>query len=198
MSAARRLGLTVAALVLAAVALWASSRLVWLRGAFHSPLRGGFTLTATGAQVRPEQAGLALLALAGVAGLVAVRGRPRRLVALPLALAGLWALWLGAGWFLGAAPASVGDVAVPSGAVPDGPPSRTAAPLLALAGGALLLAAAATMLRWAERMPGLGSRYAAPATARRAPDRDADWWHALDEGEDPTARGRTGDPGPPT
>jgi uncharacterized membrane protein (TIGR02234 family) len=202
MSPARRLTGTVVALGLASVALWSSSRLVWLRADFHSPLRGQLTLTTTGAQLKPELVGLALFALAGIAGLVAVRGWARRLVALLLGLAGVWAVWLAVDWLLGATPGSLGDVvvpagAVPAGAVPDGPLSRTSAPLLVLAAGALVVIAAVFMVRWAEGMPGLGSRYAAPAAARRSPDREGGWWHALDEGQDPTVRSRTADPGPP-
>jgi uncharacterized membrane protein (TIGR02234 family) len=197
MTPARRLAGTVLALLLAAFALWSATRLVWLRAGFHSPLRGAVVVSATGSDLRPELAGLALLALAGVAGLVAVAGWPRRLVGVLIGAAGLWAVWLALRWFIGPAPTSFGDVAPPSEAVPDGPPVRTAAPLLVLAAGLLLALAAVAMVRWARGMPGLGSRYAAPAAARRSPDRDGEWWHVLDEGEDPTVGGRTADPGPP-
>jgi uncharacterized membrane protein (TIGR02234 family) len=197
-SPARRLGVTAAALVLAALVLWTSTRLVWVHAGYRSPLRGFVTLTATGGQVKPELVGFALLALAGIAALIASSGWVRRAVGVLLGVEGLWLVWLAASWLFGPPPMSLGEVTPPAGAVAAGAPVRTAAPLLALLAGFVLVAAAVAMVRWARSMPGLGSRYAAPATARRSPDRDSAWWRALDEGEDPTSGGRAGDPGPRT
>ena len=191
---AHRLTGVVVALLLAALGLWSSTRLVWVYASYHSPLRGPLVLSATGAQCRPELSGLALLALAGIAGLVAVRGWGRRMVALPIGLAGVWSVWLASNWYFGGAPGSRSavEVELPTGAVPDGLPTRTLAPLLVLVAGLMLILAATSMVRWSRRMPGLGSRYAAPA-ARRESQRGDDWWRALDTGEDPTLLRRATD-----
>ncbi|HEY2205090.1 MAG TPA: Trp biosynthesis-associated membrane protein [Pseudonocardia sp.] len=235
MTPARRLAACTAALLLAGLALWACSRLVWVYAGYRSELRGAVTVPTTGAALRPELTAVAVLALAAVAALVATSGWPRRMLGVLVVVAGLWAGWLGVSGMVapiqlpagGAASAS--DVsaaapeagrttagpetggpasALPADAVPAGPSTRTAAPLLAVAGGVLLVLGGAATVRWAAAMGGMGSRYAAPASARRRPDRDTEWWRALDAGDDPTAgpgdgpvpdragEGPTADPGP--
>jgi uncharacterized membrane protein (TIGR02234 family) len=193
----RRLTTLVVLLVAAALALWGAGQLVWLRAAFDSPLRGRVTLTATGGQLRPELAGLALLALAGVAALLAAGRWVRRLLGLLLAAAGVWPVVRCGAWLIGGSTVSWPGAPPPTGSVPAGPMVRTPAALLGVAGGLVLLLAGLAMLVWAARLPGMGSRYAAPADARRAPDRDGELWRALDEGEDPTLTRGTPDPGPP-
>ena len=125
------------------------------------------------------------------------------------AAAGAWAVWLclvsmvqpavapapGSG---GGAEGSASSAAhPPADAVVVGLPERTAAPLLGLAAGLVLLAAAIGLVCWANTMPRLGSRYAAPGTVQREPDRDSQWWNALDAGEDPTLSRPPMDPGAP-
>jgi uncharacterized membrane protein (TIGR02234 family) len=197
-SPARRLAGTVLALLLASVALWLAGAAVWLRAGYRSPLRGAIDVSATGSEMKPHLGALALLALALVAALVASGGWLRRVLgAVAVALAA-WVLWTGVGWYLGPVAGALEATAHPPpvDAVAAGPPVRTGAAALVIVAGALLLASAIGMIRWAGSMPGMGSRYAAPAAARRSPDRDGDWWHALDAGDDPTTGSRTTDPGP--
>ncbi|WP_188284321.1 Trp biosynthesis-associated membrane protein, partial [Streptomyces sp. CBMA29] len=71
-------------------------------------------------------------------------------------------------------------------------------PLVAVAGGALLLLAGLLALRYGHAWPAMSSRYdrpgsrpslrgrAAAAPAPIDPDRAEDLWKALDRGEDPT------------
>ncbi|SHK84562.1 Tryptophan-associated transmembrane protein (Trp_oprn_chp) [Pseudonocardia thermophila] len=142
--AGRRLAVAAAGLALAAVALW-----------------GG------GALDRPEDApswtgGVALLALAGIAGIVATAGVLRRIVGGLLAVAGCGVAVAAAAQF-GAAPLGA---------------------LVLLAGGLLLVAAGVLV---AVREPGLarfGARYSRTAGTAADPDRAA--WDALDAGLDPT------------
>jgi hypothetical protein len=158
----RTLGAVCAGLAVSAALLWGASAVVWTEG-------------RTGAQVAPSLTGVALLALAGVAGVLAAGGIVRRLVGGLLAVAG-------AGQAVAAA------VALGSGG--------TSAPLLAVAGGAVLLVAGVLVVLRERRLPKLGARYAAAGDRRvpRDPDRAA--WEALDAGEDPTAGpGGEGDDG---
>ncbi|HEV7787639.1 MAG TPA: Trp biosynthesis-associated membrane protein [Pseudonocardia sp.] len=205
MTPARRLAVTLLALALAAFGLWLATRLVWLRAAYQSPLRGSVTVQATGAQLRPELAAIALVAVAAAAAIVATSGWARRLVGVLVAAAGGWAVWLSLA--PGAAvPGSAGarSAGSGSGTALDGPPAdavsvglpvHTAAPLLGVGAGLLLVAAAAGVVCWANAMPKLGARYAAPGAARRVPDRDTQWWDALDAGQDPTLKSPPADPG---
>jgi hypothetical protein len=142
------------------VSLAASAGLLW--GASAVAWEG----TRTGAQAAPSLTGLALLALAGVAGVLATGGFARRLVA---------------GLLAAAAAVQVVAASVVLGS--DGIPG----PMLAVAGGAVLLAGAVLAVLREPRLPRLGARYA-PAGDKRAqrdPDRAA--WEALDAGEDPTS-----------
>jgi uncharacterized membrane protein (TIGR02234 family) len=200
---ARRLAVTLLALALAAFGLWLATRLVWLRTAYQSPLRGSLTIQATGAQLRPELAAIALVAVAAAAAIVATSGWVRRLVGVLVAAAGGWAVWLSLSP-AAAAPGSTGAGSTgavdggaagpPADAVAVGLPVHTAAPLLGVGAGLLLVAAAVGVLSWAN-LPRLGARYAAPGTARRVPDRDTQWWDALDAGQDPTLKSPPADPG---
>lgn len=198
----RTLGLACAALVASAAALWGASQAVWYRVAATLPERGEQVVEFTGAQVRPSLGGVALVALAGVAGVVATAGLLRRGVGVLLATAGVVVVGVGvlglvdapfaadgAASSLPAAPAGV-----PIDALRDQPTETTPAPLLAVLGGLLLVGVGVAVLLREPRMPRLGSRYAAGRTGDAArpvpadPDRAA--WQDLDAGLDPT------DPGP--
>ena len=124
----------------------------------------------------PSLTGVALLALAGVAGVLATGGLARRLVGGLLASAG--------------AVQAVAALLALGGA---GPP----APLLAVAGGAVLLAVGALAALREPRLPRFGARYAAAGDRRAPRDPDRAAWEALDAGEDPTAGpgGGTGEGG---
>lgn len=197
MTPPRRLAVTVLTLLVAGLLLWVASGLVWVRAEFTGSLRGTVTVTATGSDVLPELGGVALLAVAAVAALVATSGWARRAVGVVVGAAGCWVGWLSTAWLVGPAPVTFGSAeAPPIGSVPAGPSVRTAAPVLSLAVGFLLLLAGVAVVVWAGGMPGMGRRYAAPGTVAKTPARDSDWWDVLDAGEDPTARSTGTDPGP--
>ncbi len=178
-------------LAVSAGLLWAGSATVWLRVA---PARGA-AVELTGAQVAPWLGGVALLALAGVAALVATGGVLRRVVGVLLVLVGAGVLAFGLSAlvtdpYATDAPASALPQP-PSGASVDElryqPTQRTPAPLLPVAGAGVLLAVGALVAVRERRLPRLGSRYAAPGErpVERDPDRAA--WRELDAGRDPTA-----------
>jgi uncharacterized membrane protein (TIGR02234 family) len=179
-----------AGLALSAVLLWAGSAVVWYR--VVRP--GAAPVALTGAQVAPWLGGTALLALAGVAGVVATGGVLRRLVGVLLGLAGVGVLVFGVRAVLFdpyATDASAASLPQPpAGVTVDElryqPTEATGAPLLAVAGAVALLVVGVVVLVRERRLPRLGARYAAPGERRveRDPDRAA--WQDLDEGRDPT------------
>lgn len=159
--AKRPLWIALAALPLAAAALWSASALAW--GGRLKPRPGtdvAVAVDVTGSEVAPALVPLALLALAGVAGLLALAGLWRRLLGPVLLAAGVYPVWAG----LGA-------------------PAPTWGSVLAVAGGALLGAAGVVVAVAGHRMPRMGSRYSAPAGGRKA---QPDLWQSLDDGDDPT------------
>ncbi|MEJ2870139.1 Trp biosynthesis-associated membrane protein [Actinomycetospora sp. OC33-EN08] len=183
----RLLGLAVAGLLLAAVALWGASRGTWLSATWDVPLRGRLVVTATGADTEPVLVPWALLALAAIGGLLATSGRGRRAVGVVVGLAGLWAL-LRALSGLAAPPAD----ALPAAARRAGRVVDVSAsvvwPLLGGLGGLLLVGVGVLVALRGAVMPRLGARYDAPGAARPRPaDEDRSLWEALDAGEDPTA-----------
>jgi hypothetical protein len=169
--------------------LWAGSATVWYR---VTPA-GASAVELTGAQVAPWLGGVALLALAGVAGVVATGGVLRRLVGVLLGLAGIGVL----GFAVLALVTDAYATGTPASSIPQPPPGgtvdelrhqpteRTAAPLLAAAGGLVLLAVGAFVLMH-KRLPRVGARYAAPGERRAERDPDRAAWQELDEGRDPT------------
>jgi uncharacterized membrane protein (TIGR02234 family) len=191
----RALGGICAGLALSAVLLWAASATVWYRvmpgGAVSS---GAPPVELTGALVAPWLGGTALLALAGVAGVVATSGVLRRLVGGLLGLAGIGVLAFGVRALLldpYATDASAASLPQPSSGVGVDelryqPTDVTAAPLLAVAGAVALLAVGLLVLLRERRLPRLGARYAAPGERRAERDPDRAAWQDLDEGRDPT------------
>ena len=179
-------GLAVACCGLAGAAglAWGSSALLWYT---VSP-SGRAPVVFTGAQVTPSLSGIAWVALAGVAGLVATGGVVRRVVAVLLGLAGLVVAAVGwDGWTRTVYAEDLADH-VPPGATPSPPPLEvTPAPLLAVAGGLLLLAVGAFVLLREPRLSRLGARYAAPGARPVEVDPDRAAWQDLDAGRDPTA-----------
>jgi hypothetical protein len=168
---ARALVAACAGLAGSAALLWAASATVWYHGAGVAGRPG---TESTGAQVAPSLTGVALLALAAVAAVVATGGVLRRLVG---ALLGLVAVVAGV-------VAVRALVVLPTAPTPV---ARTPAPLLAVAGAAALLAVGLFMLLREPRLPRFGSRYAAPGDRRAEVDPDRAAWQALDAGMDPTA-----------
>ncbi|WAL67323.1 Trp biosynthesis-associated membrane protein [Amycolatopsis cynarae] len=177
MSERRPLWTIIAALLLGAAALWGSSRLVWSASLRAAVIQGQVLETQTGAEHSGALVPLAVLAVAGVAGIVATGGWPRRLLGGVLALAGLAAGWIAV-------------AGVRFGGFPGGTPvwQVFAGRGLALLGGILLLLGGLLATRRAGAMPRLGARYAAPGARKAAREPGTDLWEALSEGKDPTDR----------
>lgn len=194
MSGVRLLGLACAGLLAAAAALWGASTAVWYRVSAEVAGRTGELVAFTGAQVRPSLGGVALVALAGVAGVVATGGAVRRLVGAVLAVAGLAVggaalLGLGTSPFASDGPA-VSLPTPPPGVTLDAlryqPTDITPAPLLAVFGGLLLVAVGVLVGVREARLPRFGARYAAPGARPTPTDPDRAAWQELDAGLDPT------------
>ncbi len=188
MTPPRLLGLVCFALVAAAGALWGAAQAVWYRIATDLP--GREVVEATGAQVNGVLGGVALVALAGVAGVVATGGVPRRVVGLLLVLAGLAVGWVAVVAFAVDPFATDGPVPALPDVDPDllryRPTAATPAPLLAALGAFLLVAAGSLALLAERRLPRFGARYAAPGARRTPADPDRAAWQDLDAGRDPT------------
>jgi uncharacterized membrane protein (TIGR02234 family) len=197
----------------AAVVLIASGQ-TWAEGT--AAVGGGSVpLEAAGRDVTGVPAALAVVGLAALVAIFAVRRAGRLLVSLLLALSGAGAVTSA---FLGVSDSSAldekarqttGDTAAAVDAV-----SHTAWPYVTAAGSALILLAGLLALRYARHWPAMSGRYerdssgapvrpGAPGRsgghdrtaargrpARRTPvvdpDRPEDLWKALDRGEDPT------------
>ncbi|MFF3752152.1 TIGR02234 family membrane protein [Streptomyces sp. NPDC002018] len=183
----------------AAVALIASGQ-TWAEGT--AAVGGGSVpLDANGRDVTGVPAALAVVGLAALVAVFAVRRAGRLLVAALLALSGAGAALAA---FLGASDSSAldelaarttGDTA----ATVDGL-SHTAWPYVTAAGGVLILLTGVLALLYGRQWPAMSGRYeraggagsggSAGRAGRRAPvvdpDRPEDLWKALDRGEDPT------------
>ncbi|MFF5157050.1 TIGR02234 family membrane protein [Streptomyces sp. NPDC000348] len=176
----------------AAVALLAT-RQQWSEGTARVA-GGAFPLTAKGSDVTGVPAALAVVGLAALVAVFAVRRAGRLAVAALLALSGagtVAAALLGAsdsGALDEKAAQASGDTSATVDAL-----SHTAWPYVAAAGGLLLLLAGLLALRYGRLWPAMSGRYersGAPRPRRRPvpvdPDRPEDLWKALDRGEDPT------------
>lgn len=165
--------------VASAALLWGASAAPWYL--VEPPGRPPVALD--GAQVAPWLTGLALLALAGVAGIVATGGVLRRVLGGLLAVAGAVAAVIAPRALL-SAPA-VG--ALPP-TLPGGQQAVSAAgPSLAVAGGLVLLLVGVVVAVREPRLPRFGARYAAPGARPVEVDPDRAAWRDLDAGRDPTA-----------
>ncbi|MEV6397665.1 TIGR02234 family membrane protein [Streptomyces sp. NPDC051907] len=176
----------------AAVVLLASGQ-VWAEGS--AAVGGGsVALDAQGSDVTGVPTALAIVGLAALVALFAVRRAGRLLVAALLALSGAGA---GLAAFLGAsdsaaldaqAAKTTGDTAATVDAL-----VHTAWPYVSLAGGLLILCAGLLALRYGKSWPAMSGRYerdGRPRPRKAAPvdpDRPEDLWKALDRGEDPTS-----------
>ncbi|NGN66935.1 TIGR02234 family membrane protein [Streptomyces sp. A7024] len=180
----------------AAVVLLSSGR-TWAEGAARTAVADSvLPVSASGRDVTAAPSALAVVGLAALVAVFAVRGPGRRLVAALLALAGAGtvaaavvgardsgALAAQAAEATGLSSADVANV------------THTGWPWVAVAGGALLLLAGALALRYGADWPAMSGRYErsgvpAPRRAKAAPDPDRpeELWKALDRGEDPTGR----------
>lgn len=166
----RPLWTVVGLLLLGAAALWGSSRLTWWHTVVDAGVRGRLGETELGAERAPALVPLAVLAVAGIAGMIATSGWPRRLLGAVLLVAGAGACGL-----------AVLD-AIEGEHVRQGH-------LLALLGGALIFAGGVVGIGSASSMPRLGQRYENPQVPKAPADRNDELWKALSEGEDPTFDG---------
>ncbi|CAM5745231.1 hypothetical protein STAFG_2466 [Streptomyces afghaniensis 772] len=192
---AGRLSLAVALLcgaLGAAVALLAT-RQRWAEGT-ATVAGGAFPLTAKGSDVTGVPAALAVVGLAALVAVFAVRRAGRLIVAALLALSGAGIV---AAALLGASDGSALDeqAAQASGdtSASVATLSHTAWPYVAALGGVLILLAGLLALRYGRLWPAMSGRYergGTPQPRRKAPavdpDRPEDLWKALDRGEDPT------------
>jgi uncharacterized membrane protein (TIGR02234 family) len=177
----------------AAVALL-STRQRWSEGT-ATVAGGAFPLTARGSDVTGVPAALAIVGLAALVAVFAVRRAGRLLVSALLALCGAGTV---AAALLGVSDSSAldeqaakaaGDTTATVDAL-----SHTAWPYIAAVGGLLILVAGLLALRYGRQWPAMSSRYergGAPKPRRRAEsaaaERPEDIWKALDRGEDPTS-----------
>ncbi|WP_374773539.1 TIGR02234 family membrane protein [Streptomyces sp. NBC_01310] len=175
----------------ATVVLLASGR-TWARGT--TAIDGdALQLAADGRAVTGLPAALAIVGLAALVAVFAVRGKSRLLVSALLALSGLGAA-LSA--LFGAdgrraldaqAARTTADTAAHAAGL-----TQTTWPYVTAAGAVLILAAGLLALRFGGGWPSMGGRYERDGSARPRrvaavdPDRPEDLWKALDRGEDPT------------
>ncbi|MFJ9177884.1 TIGR02234 family membrane protein [Streptomyces sp. NPDC102360] len=175
----------------AAIALLAS-RQEWCSGV--AAVAGGkLPLTAKGSDVTGVPAALAIVGLAALVAVFAVRKVGRVLVAVLLALSGAGAVAaavLGAGDSAALdekAAQAAGDASATIHAL-----SNTAWPYVSAVGGALILIAGILAVVYGAAWPSMGGRYersGAPRPRRAKavdPERPEELWKALDRGEDPT------------
>lgn len=189
LAAALLLGVVGAAIVLIAAGK------TWMNGSV-SFAGSGMAVHATGGEVTALPGALALVGLAALVAVFAVRGAGRVTVSALLALSGAGTV---------AAPLlALGDTAALDSAASTATAvahssvsgsTTTAWPLVAAAGGVLLLAAGIIALVRGRAWPTMSDRYdregAGPRPRERRapvvdPDRPEDLWKALDRGEDPT------------
>ncbi|HST67358.1 MAG TPA: Trp biosynthesis-associated membrane protein [Mycobacteriales bacterium] len=166
----------------------------WLRisAQRRSPL-ADVTLDVSGRSLAPLVAGLGVVGLAGVVGLLATRRWGRLVVAALVALSGL-AVAVDALTRLGAPSAAAAqrlleDSDRAGGLAADPVISATAAPawpLLAALGGLLLALGGLVALLRSRGWPTMSARYETPAARARKPRTDAAVWDALSRGDDPT------------
>lgn len=189
--------LTAALLLLGALGLWGTTPLDWastqVEVAGHGAT-GAVPVAATGAQIAPALLGLAALAVAAVAAAVAVSGIVRRVLGVIVALAGGYGAYASAsGWLrpptASELPALVGSAAAGATTAPGATVSTTAAPLLGVLGGLLVVAGGVVLVVADRRLPRMGARYDAPGAARPPADPERAAWDELDSGVDPTTEG---------
>lgn len=154
---------------------------------------GSVPLEAKGSAVTGVPTALAVVGLAALVAIFAVRRTGRFLVSALLALSGAGAALAA---FLGAsdstaldakAAKTTGNTAATVDAL-----THTAWPFVTVAGGVLILLAGLLALRYGGRWPAMSGRYERDGSPRTRtapvvdPDRPEDLWKALDRGEDPS------------
>lgn len=198
------IGIAQVLLVLAAVALWAASRLPWVAIRSFDELSPSREVTLSGASWSTVFLPLAVLMLATAVAAVAVSGWPLRMLAVLLAVASFAVGYLGISLWV------VPDVAVRGADLAHVPVVTLVGSERhywgagsAVAAAVCTLAAAVLIVRSAMSVREGTTQYAAPGTRRamaRCDGADAATaketfqmsermlWDALDEGQDPTDR----------
>jgi len=197
-------------LILAAAALWGSSRMTWVRVESADGLGADRVTELNGGAWAAATTPLALVLLAAVAAVLAVRGTAVRIVAAAVALAAVAAA-IGPVDLL--ATGADADTAAQIAALPDRAEVTATdvfvfPALLALAGAVFAVAAAVAAWLTPVAQAGLSSKYDSPGARKEATARLADspagtdepvteraLWDALDSGIDPTVDGGDDDPG---
>ncbi|WP_406057599.1 TIGR02234 family membrane protein [Streptomyces sp. NBC_01077] len=178
---------------LGATVVLLSAGQIWAEGT-ASVGGGTVPVEADGGTVTGVPTALAIVGLAALFAVFAVRRTGRTLVAALLALSGAGAALAAV---LGASDSAAldaeaarisGDTAAAVAGL-----SHTAWPYVTAAGAVLILLAGLFALRFGKSWPAMGGRYersGTPRAGRKAPatdpDRPEDLWKALDRGEDPT------------
>jgi uncharacterized membrane protein (TIGR02234 family) len=164
------------------------------------------TVALSGSDLTPAGTAIAVLALAGVAGLAAARRRGRVVVGVLLVLAGLAAAWVAVDFALswssssGAGATIRAAVGERAGVDLEGARTTTTAWWLVAALAGLLVAAGGVLAVLRSRTwPEMGRRYERGGDGSRAPaaTREPSAWDQLDQGIDPTDgpdRDTAGDP----
>ncbi|ORV96725.1 TIGR02234 family membrane protein [Mycobacterium kyorinense] len=185
-----------ALLVVAAVGLWAASRLPWVAIQSFDGLGQPKTVTLSGASWSTALLPLAILLLAAAVAVVAVRGWPLRLLAVLVAAASLAIGYLAVSlWVVRDVAARGADLAHVSLLTLVGSQRYHAGAVIALAAAVCTLVGAVLLMRSAAS--GGATKYVTPA-ARRSQAQRGDGtlsermiWDALDEGRDPTDRSQS-------
>lgn len=197
-TAPRRRPAVVAALLLgiAALALWASSRMTWVTAYSSDGLGEDRTIGLDGGTWAASLTPLALVLVAAIAASFAVRGWALRIVAVAVAAVGVAAAIPAVGLFGGADPEDAARIAdLPLRATVTATDIAYGPAVLALVGAVAALAAAVVLWRTPRSRAGLSSKYDSPAARREAATRRGEGdepvteralWDALDAGEDPT------------
>jgi uncharacterized membrane protein (TIGR02234 family) len=151
------------------------------------------TVALSGRDLTPLVAGLGIVGLAGVVGLLATRRWGRLAVAAVVALSGLGVLASSLTWLAAPGAAEAGDLLTESGRAAGAAAVTATAhpgwPLLAATGGVLLALGGLAALVRSRVWPTMSARYETPAARAERPRTDAAVWDALDRGDDPTAAG---------
>jgi uncharacterized membrane protein (TIGR02234 family) len=164
----------------------------WLRISARrpSPLPD-VTVALSGKDLEPLVAGLGIVGLAGVVGLLATRRWGRLVVAAIVALSGLTVAVSALTRLAAPGPDETRDLLADSGRGAGAAAVTATAhpgwPLLAAAGGLLLALGGLGALVRSRRWPTMSARYETPAARTDRPRTDAAVWDALDRGDDPTA-----------
>ncbi|MEE1930474.1 TIGR02234 family membrane protein [Streptomyces sp. TRM 70351] len=199
----RALGAALSGGALGAAVVLVAAGQPWVRG---YAVEGGarMPVEASGSDVTGLPSALALVGLAALVAVFAVRRATRAAVALLLAACGagtLAAALAGASGTTGLDGAAASATGLAHSSLEQ--VSHSGWPYAAAVGGALLLGAGLLALRYGRHWPAMGSRYereGAPRRQRAArapadPERPEELWKALDRGEDPTGPPEGASPG---